>query len=135
MSGPKKIWGKPEWQKDKYQTGKMIFCNATHLDEKWTPTGQDVTLTIGSKKVTLTPGQRYAYQPENNRTLQLKAKPHPIMAKLGMKSGEKTIANPLSYHDDYIWIWCGGASESSAGQPTFVLHFTLATRGPPPAGL
>ena len=49
MSGPKKIWGKPEWQKDKYQTGKMIFCNATHLDEKWTPTGQDVTLTEASR--------------------------------------------------------------------------------------
>ena len=126
------MWGKPEWEKDKYKTGKMIFCNATHLDKAWTPTGQDVTLRIGSKEVTLTPGQRYPYQPENDRVLQLKAKPHKIMSKLGMKSGEKTIAHPLSFTDDYIWIWAGGADASSARQPTFVLHFTLQTRGPPP---
>lgn len=135
MSGPKKIWGKPEWQKDqKYKTGKMIFCNATHLDTKWTPTGQDVTLRIGSEEVTLTPGQRYAYQPKNDQALILKAKPHKIMSKMGMKSGQKTVAHPLSYSDDYIWIWAGGADASSAGIPTFVLHFTLTTRGPPPAG-
>jgi hypothetical protein len=133
MSGRTGIWGKPEWQKTQYKTGKMIFCNATHLDTAWTPTGQDVTLTIGSTKVTLTPGQRYAYQPQSDRVLQLKAKPHKIMSKLGMKSGEKTIAHPLSYSDDYIWIWAGGAQASSANQPTFVLHFTLETRGPPAA--
>jgi hypothetical protein len=77
MSGRTGKWGKPEWQKPKYQptpdiwTGKWIFCNATKQDTEWTANGQNVTLTIGSTKVTLAPGERCEFQPKNNNSVTI----------------------------------------------------------------
>jgi hypothetical protein len=106
MSGRTGIWGKPEWKKTQYKTGKIIFHNATHVNQEWTPNGQQVKLTIGSTKVTLAPGERYAFQPRDNGTLTIVAKPQLST----MRSGKATIKDPLSYEDHHIEILAGGGS-------------------------
>jgi hypothetical protein len=100
------MWKRQEWQKSKYQPtpethkGKLIFLNATKFDEQWTPNGQDVTLKIGSTQVKIAPGQRYAFQPTNDNTLKLKAKPQLSI----MKGAEHTIPHPLSQEDSHYEI-------------------------------
>jgi hypothetical protein len=115
MSNGTKNWGKKEWQKEKYQPtaptpethkGKIIFHNVTSLDTKWTPNGQDITLKIGSQKVTIKPNQQYAYSPKDNRTLTIEAIPQ--LSKAGMKSGKATIDHPLSLQDKHIDIHAEG---------------------------
>jgi hypothetical protein len=122
--------GKKEWAKEKYQPkpgmqgwqGKWIFCNATKQDLRWTPNGQDVTLTIGSTKVKLAPGERYAFQPKDNRPVTVKAKP--MLSTAGMKNAEDSIGNPMTQEDYYVWIW---ASTSGA----FKLGFSIKNQGAP----
>jgi hypothetical protein len=120
MSGRTGIWGKKEWQKSSYQPtpethkGRWIFSNATKQDLKWTPNGQDVKLTIGSKEIDLKPGELYAFHPKDNKKLTVKAKPQ--LSKAGMGSGTLEIDNPLIQDDHHIWIW---ASTTSGFKLTF----------------
>jgi phage gpG-like protein len=103
MSGRTGKWGKPEWQKAKYKTGKIIFKNQTRVNEDLTPNGQDVTIQIGSEKKKLAPGERWEFQPKDDKTLKIVAKPQLST----MHKAEATITAPQSYRDHHFDVLAG----------------------------
>jgi hypothetical protein len=110
MSGRTGIWGKPEWQKAKYQPtpethkGKIIFYNLTPLlAENYTPSGQNVKIKINGSTIkdALEPNQKYVYQPEDNKPLRVELIPQ--MKKYCAKH-EFKVPKPLSQVDHTIEI-------------------------------
>jgi len=106
MSGRTGKWGKPEWQKAQYKTGKLIFYNTTWMDDQWTANGQDITLKLTqggrTKQITIKPGTSWEFQPEDG-SLSLKAKPQLST----MKSGTVEIKKPQTFDNHHIWIKAG----------------------------
>jgi hypothetical protein len=116
-----KKWGNNEWDKKKYEPknwGKFIFYNVTR-GHKDTPNGQDITLTVGSKKVRLAPGESYAYQTKRDEVIRVKAKGQ--LAAAGQKSAEFTIRDTRLLEDHHWWLQnhksAFGLTFSDGGRP------------------